>query len=41
MIERDKPIPVRALAAMTKMALSIAAVLLCGHIMVEMIEKIG
>ena len=40
-IEREKPLAVRALAAMTKMALSIAAGLLCGHIMVEMIEKIG
>lgn len=41
MIERDKPIPVRILAALAKMALSIAAGLLCGHIMVELIERIG
>ena len=41
MIEREKPLAVRVMAAMTKMVLSIAAGLLCGHIMVEMIEKIG
>lgn len=41
MIEREKPLVVRMLAAMMKMALSIAAGLLCGHIMVELIEKIG
>lgn len=41
MIEREKPLAVRVLAAMTKMALSITAGLLCGHIMVELIEKIG
>ena len=41
MIERDKPIPVRILAALAKMALAISAALLCGHIMVELIETIG
>ena len=41
MIEREKPLAVRMLAAKTKMALSIAAGLLCGHIMVELIERIG
>ena len=41
MIEREKPLAVRVMAAMTQMALSIAAGLLCGHIMVELIEKIG
>lgn len=41
MIEREKPLAVRVLAAMMKMALSIAAGLLCGHIMVELIERIG
>lgn len=41
MIEREKTLAVRVMAAMTKMALSIAAGLLCGHIMVELIERIG
>lgn len=41
MIEREKPLAVHALAALAKMALSIAAGLLCGHIMVELIERIG
>ena len=40
MIEREKPLAVRMLAAMTKMALSIAAGLLCGHIMVALIDTI-
>ena len=41
MIEREKPLAVRMLAAMTKMALAISAALLCGRIMVALIETIG
>lgn len=41
MIERDKPIPVRILAALAKVALAISAALLCGRIMVALIETIG
>lgn len=41
MIEREKPLAVRALAALAKMALSISAGLLCGRIMVALIETIG
>lgn len=40
MIEREKPLAVRMLAAMTKMALSISAGMLCGRIMVALIDTI-
>ena len=41
MIEHEKTMTVRALAALAKMALSISAGLLCGCIMVALIETIG
>ena len=40
MIERDKPISVRILAALAKIALSISAGMLCGRIMVALIDTI-
>lgn len=41
MIEREKPIALRMMAALAKMALSISAGLLCGRLMVALIDTIG
>ena len=41
MIERKTTLTVRVLTAICKMALSVCAGLLCGHVMVCLIETIG